>query len=124
MAYFNNLSRWYVVLFFIFIVMILIICSYNVYEHYRIKTQVPKEFQESQDILFVLNIIGIVLALILLIGFYFARDKSVGSILGQAINIQDNNPIIMPSSLPTPESIGCPQLGPFGNMTKIDINRL
>lgn len=72
----NRYSRWYVVLFFVFVILILFICGYNLYETYRIKSQVPQEFQESQDILLVLNIIGIVIALILLIGYYFAGDKT------------------------------------------------
>lgn len=136
MAKSNNLSRWYVVLFFIFVILVLIISAYNLYETYRIKSQVPKEYQESQDILFVLNIIAIVIAILLLIGYYFAGDKSLpNNYAKQAINL----PIDIFQSSSATQSLGqgsfqvpaqVPVQGPaftpspFCRTGPVDINRL
>jgi hypothetical protein len=125
--------------------MILIICGYNLYEAYRIKADVPKQYHESQDILIVFNIIGIIIAAILLIGYFFARDKSEESLLNikEAIQIDqikkslggfevDRVPNIelpalqpmdtLPTSIPIISISPCP--GTFGRKQSIDINRL
>jgi len=127
MADSNRYSRWYVVLFFIFVILILFICSYNLYETYRIKSQVPQEYQESQDILMVLNIIGIVIALILLIGYYFAGDKTApvsthNLLQRQAINLPMAQ---IPNSSIVGKGFGGPVLkpSPFCR-TPIDMDRL
>jgi uncharacterized BrkB/YihY/UPF0761 family membrane protein len=77
MTHSDMFSRWYVVLFFVFVIVILVTASYNLYETLRIKSQVPQDLQESQDILIVLNVVSIILCIILLIGYYFSSDKSI-----------------------------------------------
>lgn len=121
-----KLSRWYVILFFIFVILILIISAYNLYENYRIKTQVPSQYQESQDILFVLNIIAIVIALILLIGYYYAGDKSNYQISNQAINLPETNSIQDYNVVPSYNPVQGPPLtpSPFCRTGAININRL
>lgn len=128
MASSTNLSRWYVVIFFIFVILILIISAYNLYETYRIKSQVPKEYHESQDILFVLNIIAIVIALLLLIGYYFAGDRSSGTNIRKgAINIQDQDQGALPSVLAVRSIENAPQpikVNPFCRNGIVDVNKL
>lgn len=132
MADSNRYSRWYIVLFFVFVILIFFICGYNLYETYRIKTQVPQDFHESQDILIVLNIIGIVIALILLIGYYFAGDKTApcSKIINSPLNASPTNDNIAgfgirggePVSKPSPFCRTTPS--PFCRTTPIDLARL
>jgi hypothetical protein len=95
----------------------LIISGYNLYETYRIKSKVPQEYQESQDILIVLNIIAIAIALILLFGYYFAKESppTIGRKIDTkgAINLPDTE---MPSVQKT--------INPFSRSCPIDVNKL
>lgn len=104
----NIFAKWYVVLFFVFVVIILITASYNLYETFRIKSQVPQDLQESQDILIVMNIICILLSVFLLVGYYFSADKgSCVPALKQNINVP---PIMFAPNNIRPNS---PFFGPY-----------
>jgi len=70
------LSRWYLILFIVSLLVLLIILGYNIYENWRIKRDCPESCQESQDILIWLNGLAIFLILVLLLGYFFSDDSS------------------------------------------------
>lgn len=125
------LSRWYVVIFIIFLILLLVISAYNLYETFRIKSKVPSEYHESQDILIAFNIIAIVIILILFVGLFFARSDlgllSQNYPMQTMMNLYPSQPL---ETQPTAMQQGqlyatvCKGPNPFSNATRIDVNRI
>jgi len=123
------LSRWYVVIFIIFLILLLVISAYNLYETFRIKTKVPSEYHESQDILIAFNIIAIIIILVLFVGLFFAKTD---------LGLMISQPTLSPTMMNLyPQTQGLEQMqqspvcatvckgpNPFANAMRIDVNRI
>lgn len=81
------LSRWYLILFIISLLVLLIIIGYNIYENWRVKRDCPETCQESQDILIWLNGLALFLILVLLLGYLFSDDSTCKKMPTSTINI-------------------------------------
>ncbi len=67
-------AKWYLVLFVLSLIVLLFVLSYNIYEYLQNKNNL-KSTTESQDILFWFNVGALVLVVILVLGFFFSRDR-------------------------------------------------
>jgi hypothetical protein len=81
-------SKWYLVLFILTLIVLLFVVGYNIYEHYQIKKNCPNQCSENTNMLFWLNIIVMVLIFILIIGFFFARDKNTEQVKASGLNVR------------------------------------
>ena len=81
------LSRWYLILFIISLLVLLIIIGYNIYENWRVKRDCPETCQESQVILIWLNGLALFLILVLLFGYLFSDDSTCKKMPTSTINI-------------------------------------
>ena len=69
------LATWYLIIFIIFLIAIIFVASFNLYENERIKKKCPTSCQENQDMLLILNAIVIFIAVVLLFGYYFSSES-------------------------------------------------
>jgi hypothetical protein len=69
-------SKWYLVLFILTIIFLIFVAGYHIYTYFELKNcKTISECSENQNILFWLDIVSLILLLILIFGFIFARDK-------------------------------------------------
>ncbi len=76
-------------------IVFLFIIGYNIYDYFKYQKDCPKVCSENQDLLFWLNIVMLVLVVVLIIGYFFGRDKEAEKII-QNIQTKQINPVLVP----------------------------
>ena len=109
------LATWYLIIFIIFLIAIIFVASFNLYENERIKKKCPTSCQENQDMLLILNAIVIFIAVVLLFGYYFSSEscdpKTMTSM--QQMQSRPTVPLAAPSlAAPSLAAPSIPVLGP------------
>jgi hypothetical protein len=69
-------SKWFLVLFILTILFLIFVLGYHIYYYFEIQNcKTISECSETRNILFWLDIVSLILLIILIFGFFFARDK-------------------------------------------------
>lgn len=97
-------SKWYLILFILTLIFFLFVLGYHIYDYFSTRNcQNPIDCNVNQTILFWLDIVSVILLFVLIIGFFFARDKTCE----KAQNLQQSS---IPQLKASPNKVISPQI--------------